>query len=278
MFLPVGAAFGALTRAVEFRTIATVFPRTIEFRTLTERTVAGGAIFALLPGLGIAALWPIAEILARATVGSATGEFLVAAKFSLRPVAETFAARGIGPLFAITFARRIRLLVAELPVGKPRGRAGVVAITARRAVVAVEVRAVAARRVRALVAATVFARFERTLLAVAVIAIESRRPRRIAIIAARRTIFAIAGVGLATARIGLLAIGFRAVGLAGIGPALAVPLVAVAFAGKTALGEFLLRPARGAGTALAAGRAVTPAAGIVVFIVIAGHEWSLVNE
>ena len=326
MFLPVGAAFRALTRTVEFRT---VFAGAIEFRTLAERTVTGGAILArlvvarfvktrlveiprtvtragiafatiiaLLPRLGIAALRPIAEILARATVGGATGgELLGAAKFSLgtiavarrprtvraiaaRPVAvlaETFAARGIGPLFTVAVARRVRLFIAEFSVGRSRGRAGVVAVAT------IEVRPVAARRVRALVAATVFARLERTLLAVAVIArpkilprptvaavalairtiasgtvvaIESRRPRRVAKIPARRTIVTIAGVRLAPARIGLLAIGF----------------VAVAFAGKAALGEFLLRSTRCAGAALAAGRAVTPAAGIVVFIIIAGHE------
>ena len=43
-------------------------------------------------------------------------------------------------------------------------------------------------------------------------------------------------------------------------------------AAKAALGEFLLRTPRRPGTALATGGAITPAAGIVVFIVVAGHE------
>jgi hypothetical protein len=47
-----------------------------------------------------------------------------------------------------------------------------------------------------------------------------------------------------------------------------------ALAGKAALGELLLGPPRCAGTALATRRTVTPAAGIVVFIVVAGHEGS----
>ena len=53
------------------------------------------------------------------------------------------------------------------------------------------------------------------------------------------------------------------------------PLLAIAFSGEIALGEFLVGPAGGTGAALAAGGPITPAArGSVVFIVIAGHEWS----
>ena len=90
----------------------------------------------------------VAKILARAAIGRATREFLVAAEFSLgdrpgtiaiarrpravraiaaRPVAvfaKTFAARRVGPLLAVAFPRRIGFLVAEFPVGeRPAGRA-----------------------------------------------------------------------------------------------------------------------------------------------------------
>jgi len=43
---------------------------------------------------------------------------------------------------------------------------------------------------------------------------------------------------------------------------------------EAALGEFLVRPARFAGAALPAIGTVTPAAGIIVFVVVAGHERS----
>ena len=141
----------------------------------------------------------VAKILARAAIGRTAREFLVAAKFSLRPIAtgaiaiarrpgaegpialrpvavlaKTFAARRVGPLLAAAFARGIGLLVAEFPVGETRGRTGIVAIArvalaipARRTVVAIEIRTVTARRVRALLAATIFARLERTLFAIA---------------------------------------------------------------------------------------------------------------
>ena len=124
-----------------------------------------------------------AKILARATVGRTARELLVAAKFSLRPIttgtiaiarrpgakgpiatrtvavfAKTFATRRIGPLLAATFARGIGLLVAKFPVGKTSSRARIVAITARRTVVAIEIRTVAARLERALLAATIIAR------------------------------------------------------------------------------------------------------------------------
>jgi hypothetical protein len=59
-----------------------------------------------------------------------------------------------------------------------------------------------------------------------------------------------------------------------MGTPLAVALVTVTLSPKAALGEFLLRPPRRPGAALAAGRAITPAAGIVVFIAVAGHERS----
>ena len=123
----------------------------------------------------------------------------------------------------------------------------------------------------------------RTIALWTILAVEAR-PRRIAKIPARRTVIAVplAGVGLARTRIGFFAVGFGGVGFSRIRPPLALGLAAVALssevlAGKAALGEFLFRSPGGAGAALAAGRAIAPAAGIVVFVVIAGHEWSLVS-
>jgi hypothetical protein len=54
-------------------------------------------------------------------------------------------------------------------------------------------------------------------------------------------------------------------------------LVAITLSGKilgreAALGKLLLRSPRGAGAALVASGPVTPAAGVVVFVVVAGHE------
>src|ERR1700722_4487124 len=241
---------------------------------------------ALLPRLCIAAIRSkflaafrtVAETLARTSVPRAAvavpwcaaREFLVAAKFPLgtiatgtitiRPIAlrpgavlaEAFAVRWVGPLLATPVPRRVRFFVAEFPVGETRGGPRVTAVGAGRAIVAVIVRAIAARRIR-------------TLFTIAT---------RGAVVAvgARRRAVTFAGIGFARAGIRLLAKGFGAVGLAGIG----APFAVVTFAGKAALGEFLVGTAGGAGAALAAGGPITPAAGIVVFIVIAGHEWSLV--
>jgi hypothetical protein len=170
--------------------------------------------------------------------------------------------RCIGSFFG-TLSRGIRLPVSEFSVLETSGRAGIAALT---------------RCVRALFAAAT--------VAGTLIPLETRRPiakrpiaaraRRVTIIAARcigvpagRRAFALAGVVFARARIRLLAIGLRAIGLAGMGA-----LFAIAFARKAALGEFLLGPAGGAGAPLAAEGTIVPAAGMVVFVVIAGHERS----
>ena len=103
------------------------------------------------------------RILARASIGRAARKLLVTAKFSFRPITtgtisvarwpgtegaiatrtvtvftKTFAARRIGPLLAAAFSRSIRLLVAKFPLGKTSGWPSIVAITARRTVVAIE--------------------------------------------------------------------------------------------------------------------------------------------
>jgi hypothetical protein len=240
--------------------------------------MALGAIFSLLPRLGIAtvaaelpvAIRTRAEILARAarkllvavefsigTTGEgpiATGTVTISRPSGERPIAtrpvtvlaKALPARRVGPLLP-TLSRCVRFLVAEFPVAKFP-----VLETRSRTRIAITVWPVAARRVGALVTA-VFTRPERTLLAIAAsrrtVAIRSitTGPRRIAVIAARRAIVALSGI--------------RA------------PL-AFGLARKTALGEFLVRSSRNARAALAAGRTVAPAPGIVVFIVVAGHEES----
>jgi len=60
-----------------------------------------------------------------------------------------------------------------------------------------------------------------------------------------------------------------ALGSGGIGT-----LVAVTLAGKTALGEFLLRTSRCPGATLASRGPIAPAAGLIVLVVVAGHERS----
>ena len=252
-------------------------------------------------------------------------ELLVTAKFSLGPIttgtiaiarrpgaegpiaartvavfAKTFAARRIGPLLAATFSRGIGLPVAKFPVGRTSSRACIVAITARRTVVAIEIRTVAARLERTLLAAAIIARTKiltrstvRTITCGTILAVETSRTitgvavaiagKRPIAARARRTIIAIAlaGVRFSAAGVRLLAERLGALGFPGIGTPLAV---AFTLAGKPALGEFLLRPPRRPGAAfataalraaLAAARPVAPAAGIVVFVAVAGHEWSL---
>src|ERR1700730_9072932 len=107
-----------------------------------------------IPRVALAIPVAIAEILARTAVRCATRKFLVAAEFSLGPIAiawrprtigsissrpvtvlaKAFAARRVGSLLAISVPWRIGLLVAEFLVGEPRGRSGIVAIAARRTV------------------------------------------------------------------------------------------------------------------------------------------------
>jgi hypothetical protein len=260
-------------------------------------------------------LGTIAIVLSGTTIRRAARELLVAAEFSLGPIrtgtiaiarrpgaigpiatrtvavlAKTFATRCVGSLLAAAFARGIWLPVAELSIGRTPGRTRIVAIPRaalaipippRRTVVAVETGTIAARLERALLTtATIFTRLERTPLTIvatgrtAGIGPITTRARSIAKVPPRRAVVAVAlaGIRLSIAGIRLLAERLCAVGLPGIGTPLAV---AFTLSGESALGELLLRPPRRPGAALAAARPVPPAAGIVVFVGIAGHEWSL---
>src|SRR6185437_5438483 len=284
MLLPVHATF--VSRAA----IVTIFPGAVEFWPLTElplaalailtrtreaRTlVSATAVVALLPWLVVASVSalefaiaiPIPELPVLKTAGG-TRFVAVAAR---RPIvarrsrairaittwpvailAETFAARPVRALVAITVSRRIRLLVAELPVGKASSRAGPVAIAAWGvgALVPIAVSRVAlaipvARLERPLVAVTVevgavAARLEGPLLALAVArgAVTERPVAAGAVIAAEARLVAIRLAPLRS---------------------------------KAALGELLVGPPRLAGAALAARRSITSAAGGVVFVVFAG--------
>src|SRR5216683_2333571 len=171
-----------------------------------------------------------AEILARTTVGRAARKLLVAAEFSRGPIAFPRRPRTIRAV-----SPRAVAVLAKTLAARGVGALFTAAILAAGTVIALEVRAVAARRIGPLFAATVLA----------------------------GTVVALAGVRLAGARIGLFVIGPGALGPGGIRALLAFALALEILAG--ALGELLLGPPRGAGTALAAARPVTPAAGIVVF-------------
>jgi hypothetical protein len=234
----------------------TVKARLVEPRP--RAAILAVATFALLPRLGFAARRPIAEILARPIAELAIGEPSFAALAARRTISTiesrtvaTIKLRAISaglevPLLAtFTIKPRRARSVAEFSV-----RETAFAALATRRTVAVKLRAIATVEFRAISAG-----LEIPLLATgAIVAVEARRARPVAIVpagrsivipAAWRTVIAVAGIGA---------------------------LAAFALA-KPALGELFLRAAGGAGAALT-GRPITPAAGIVVFVAVAGHEGS----
>jgi hypothetical protein len=204
----------------------------------------------------MAAIRTIGKIPARGTVSPiapaircATREFPVAAEFSFGPIAKgTIAARSVaitrrpGTVGAIALwpvtTRRIGSLFASTLSRSIRLLVAEFPVleTPGRAGVA----AFAARRVRALLAAGYG-----TIITVESLRTIAERP-----------------VAAGTPSVAVAFAGVRA-------------LFALGLAGETALGEFFLRPAGRAGAPLAAEGTVAPAAGIVVFVVIARHEWSL---
>ncbi|HEY7004996.1 MAG TPA: hypothetical protein VH392_00795, partial [Sphingomicrobium sp.] len=242
MLLPVAAAFGARAAVVA------VFPGPVELRSFAKLALAALAILArtrearslvcatavitLLPRLVVASiarpeLTIAVAIPELAILKAAGGASLVAvptrsiiAVATRRPIV----ARLVRTLVAITLPRSVRLPVAELPIGKTRGRAPPVAI--------------AARRVRALVAIAVTARLERALLTIAITrGTIAERP-----VAAGTVVAAEPGSVAAT-----FAIEFLIEFLIGFPGA------------KASLGELLLRPPRLARTAPAALGTLAPA-------------------
>jgi len=164
-------------------------------------------------------------------------------------------------------------LVGEFPVLEAAGRTRVVPFAPRRAIVTEMARAIAARLERPLPSPAIARRAsgERpvatgtivggTIVAIAMEAlgcpiIAKIAARGIVVAAARRTAFAVAAIGPLGA------------------VTLALEILAPQPALAKFLGEFLLRAPGAAGAALAASRPITPAAGIVVIIVVAGHEGS----
>jgi tRNA(adenine34) deaminase len=238
---------------------ATLVARTVKAWLVETRPLVAVATFALLPRLGLAARRTVAEVLARAVAEFAVGETSLAALATRRTITtiefrtvaaielRAISARLEVPLLAIfTIEPRRARPISKFPVGET----AFAALATRRSI-AIELWTVALLEFRAIPA-----RLEIPLFATGtVVAVEARRARPVAKIAAG------CGVVIPAAR-------RTAVAVAAIGP-----LAALALA-KPALGELLLRSAGGAGTALAAGRTVTPAAGIVVFVVVAGHERS----
>jgi hypothetical protein len=177
-----------------------------------------------------------------------------------------------GPLRTITVlaktlaTRRIGALLTELLVGKPPRRARIAAVTARRAIVAIEpgtfaTGAVAARGIGAFLA-TVLARPE----------ILARAPIG-PIPAPRRTIITIETGG--TRRVAIVPARCSAVPLPCVRALVAV--APVGLAGKIAFGELFLWTARLAraapGLVPAAIRPVAASPrGCIVFVFVAGHE------
>jgi hypothetical protein len=253
---------------------------------LAGRTgIASRPVIALLPRFLIATvvttIRATAEILARTT---RKFPFAIARRaITVRPIAartvtvlaEAFTARRVRPLLTAAVPRRIGPLVAEFLLGKTGGRTGIAtfAVAARRAVVAIVIRAIAARRIRTLLATAIIARAKilprftiRTIAARTVVPVEPRRTRPVAKLAARRIVVVAAAERAAFALTAKAALG-------------AIARSSEVLAAKAALGEFLLGSAGGAGTALPAplpaGGPITPAArGIVVFVAVAGHEGS----
>jgi hypothetical protein len=182
---------------------------------------------------------------------------------------ETLTSRLVGPLLAAAISRRIRLPVAEFLVLETPGRTSVAAF--------------AARGIRALFPATLISRTEilplgticaaaRTIIPVESLRTIGRGPvaagtRGIVVFTSGRNAVALTGVWFAGTRMGLLVIGSGALGFAGIGA-----LLALGVARESALGEFLLRAPSYPGAALAGRRPIAPAAAIVVFVIVAGHE------
>jgi hypothetical protein len=227
----------ARTRETRALVTTTVVTRTIETRFVETRPCAAivtVATLALLPRLGFAVRWPIAEILARAALG-------------------------IGPLLAIAVSAGVRLPVPEFAILESSGRTGLaavaeVALGPRRTIVAIEARAIPAWLEIALLAAS-------ALIPVsprrAVVAAEAFRTALTALKTARPVFSLAAAEGTILTvflETRLVAVTFK-------------PLRP-----KAAFGELLVRPAWLARAALAAERAVAPSARSVVFIVVAGHE------
>jgi hypothetical protein len=283
-----------VTGLVEFRPVE--FALTIAAR----RTLK--TFLAFLPGLRFPARRTIAKILARATIpavaaiSTATGEFAFAAKLPLGPIAvarrsraigaiaarpvailaKTFAARRVRALVAITPPRSVRLLVAELPVGKTRRRASLVAIGAR-GVGTLVATAVFALLERALFAAITGVAIAITRVALAITRVALAIPVTVEFrpVAARleRALLAVAVTRGTIAERPIAAGTVIAAEPRLVATAIAIELLVEFFGPKGAFGEFLLRPPRLAGTALATVWTVTPAArGVIVFVGVARHE------
>jgi len=181
---------------------------------------------------------------------------------------ETLTSGLVGPLGA-AISRPVRFPLAELFVGGSCGRTRIASILAHG--VRTLVRTILSRTKR-LTIRTVGTTATRAVILVEALRTIGKRPvatttRSIALFTSRRKAIAFAGIWFAGAGIGLLAIGSGALGLTSIDG-----LIGLAFAGKTAFGEFLLGSAGYPGSALAGRGPIAPAAAIIVFVFVAGHE------
>ena len=242
------ATFSSVTAAIPARTIEFRAIRTIAREARAITAVVARAIVPLPPRLHLAAVaaleFPaaiaIAKIPARTVGEFAVGEPALRAAFAALATRRAIVTIELRPI-----ATRLEVppltAPAVIPIKPLRpvaelavGETALGALAARRAIIPLEPRSVATRLEVP------------PLAAPTVVALKPRRARPVAMVAARRTIIAVCAKRTLAA--------------------LALP--------KTALGELLLGPPCSAGAALAPGGPVTPAAGIVVFVFVAGHERS----
>jgi hypothetical protein len=244
MLLPIHAALWTRTALAEVSTT----PRSVEFRTLVAALCGFGIAFAARAAeFGTV----IASTFESRTIGARTIEFraivtIFTAPAKLRPVAKLpFASLAI-----LAPTREARTFVATTAHTTLLPRLFVAAVTRLELARAVAIAAgsaiitVAARRtVVAVKARPVATGFEGALFTIAI------------------TRGTIAERPIATGTV-----------IAAEPRPVATSLAIELFRTEAALGELLVRPPRFAGTALAAIGTVTPAAGIIVSVVIAGHE------
>jgi hypothetical protein len=272
MLLPIHAALGTRTALGEF----TVTPRAVEFRSLVA-ALCGFVVAVWAAEFGTV----IPSAFESRTVAARTIEFRAIATILARPLKLRPVAKLPFTSFAILArTREARTFVAATAVIALLPRFFVAAITPPELALAVAIPSAALAVPGAALAVP------RAALAVPELAIlETAGGARLVAIAAGSPIIAVAARRTVAARLerALLAIAIacgpiaerpiatRTVVTAEPRP-VATSLAIEFFRAEAALGELLVRPARFTGAALATIGTVTPAPGIIVSVVVAGHE------
>jgi hypothetical protein len=281
MLLPVHAALGTRTAVVATPSVVVAVPaRTIEFRPLTKLSLSAFAILARTREtrtlVSTAAIIAVSPRLLVASV--APPELTIAIAIPLAvpkfPILKTAGGARIiavatRSIIAVA-ARSIIAIAARRPIVTRRARA-IGTITTR--AVSVLSKAFATRRVGALVAVTLP---RRVWLLVAELPIRKTRGRTGAVALAAGLEAALLAIAVTRGPIAERPVTMGTVPMGTVVTAeprpVATSLAIELFRTEAALGELLVRPPRLAGTALAAVGTVAPAAGIIVSVVIAGHE------